>query len=291
MKFKMFSVIVGTEACIASCPFCVSGVKPTKENLKVPNINWRNFKIACNLANRSTIDTVMLTSRGEPTLFPDQITDYLRHLKEFNFPFIELQSNCIPIALNKNKYEKYLKEWYEEGLTTITISVVSNRPEINREIYMHDRDTYIDLSDLIKYLHNFGFSLRLTCVCCKGMMDTVDKIEEFIKFAKDNKVEQVTLRPVNDEFRRESAKEWIKINRLSDEDKENIRKYLESNGTKLLEMERIGTIYDLNGQNVCFSLPLNKNTRDTNPENARNLIFFQDGHIRYEWEMEGGILL
>jgi hypothetical protein len=23
----------------------------------------------------------------------------------------------------------------------------------------------------------------------------------------------------------------------------------------------------------------------------RNLIFFQDGHIRYEWEMEGGILL
>ena len=47
----------------------------------------------------------------------------------------------------------------------------------------------------------------------------------------------------------------------------------------------------VNGQNVCLSLPLNKNTRDTNPENARNLIFFQDGHIRYEWEMEGGILL
>ena len=33
MKFKMFSVIVGTECCIASCPFCVSGVKPNKENL------------------------------------------------------------------------------------------------------------------------------------------------------------------------------------------------------------------------------------------------------------------
>ena len=34
MKFKMFSVIVGTECCIASCPFCVSGVKPNQENLK-----------------------------------------------------------------------------------------------------------------------------------------------------------------------------------------------------------------------------------------------------------------
>ena len=70
-----------------------------------------------------------------------------------------------------------------------------------------------------------------------------------------------------------------------------MKKYLEKNGTKLLELERIGTIYDVNGQNVCISLPLNKNTRDTNPENARNLIFFQDGHIRYEWEMKGGILL
>ena len=38
MKFKMFSVIVGTEACMASCPFCVSGVKPSKENLEERNI-------------------------------------------------------------------------------------------------------------------------------------------------------------------------------------------------------------------------------------------------------------
>lgn len=291
MKFKMFSVVVGTEACIGSCPFCVSGVRPDQENLKERNINWRNLKIAGNLANRSGIDTVMLTSRGEPTLFPEQITEYLKHLKEFRFPFIELQSNCIPIALNKEKYGKYLKEWYEEGLTTITISVVSNRPEINRKIYMPNSDRYIDLPDLIKYLHSIGFSLRLTCVCCKDMMDTVDKVDEFINFAKENEVEQVTLRPVNDEFRRKSAEEWIKENKLTDEQKLKIKDFLEESGTKLLELERIGTIYDVKGQNVCLSLPLNKNTRDTNPDNARNLIFFQDGHIRYEWEMEGGILL
>ena len=150
---------------------------------------------------------------------------------------------------------------------------------------------YIDLPDLIKYLHSFGFSLRLTCVCCKNMMDNEKSVEEFIKFAKENQVEQVTLRPVNDEFRRKSAEEWIKENKLTDNQKAEIKEYLEKNGTKLLELERIGTIYDVNGQNVCISLPLNKNTRDTNPENARNLIFFQDGHIRYEWEMEGGILL
>lgn len=183
------------------------------------------MKIAANLANRSDIDTVMLTSRGEPTLFPEQITEYLKHLKEFNFPFIELQSNCIPISLNKEKYEKYLKEWYDNGLTTITISVVSNRPEINQKIYMPESQNYIDLPDLIKYLHSFGFSLRLTCVCCKDMMDTTDKVDEFIRFAKENNVEQVTLRPVNDEYRRQSAVDWIKENKLSDEQKQNIKNF------------------------------------------------------------------
>ena len=56
---------------------------------------------------------------------------------------------------------------------------------------MPDRDNYIDLPDLIKYLHSFGFSLRLTCVCCKGMMDTVDKIEEFISLQRTIKLNKL----------------------------------------------------------------------------------------------------
>ena len=72
MKFKMFSVIVGSPACIANCPFCVSGETPNNDNMKSCEINWRNLKIAANLANRSNVDTVMLTSRGEPLLFPKQ---------------------------------------------------------------------------------------------------------------------------------------------------------------------------------------------------------------------------
>ncbi len=290
MKFKLFSVVVGNEACIASCPFCVSGCKPTKENMVSPKVNFRNFRIACNYANKCGVDTVMLTGRGEPLLFPDQLTDYLSELSKFNFPFIELQTNCILVAKNKEKYDSYLRKWYELGLTTITISVVSHRKEVNQKIYQPESD-YIDLPDLISYLHEIGFSLRLTCVMCKDMMDTTEEIQNFINFAKDNKVEQVTLRPVNDEFRRQSAHDWIIINKLNDEKKEEIRAYLDNVGTKLLVYNRIGTVYDVNGQNVMYSLPLNINTRDENPENGRQLIFFPDGHIRYEWEKEGGILL
>lgn len=288
MKFKLFSVVVGTSACIAQCPFCVSGEKPCKENSHSPKINVRNLKIAANLANRSDIDTVMLTSRGEPTLFPEQITEYLSILKEFNFPFIELQTNGI-LLLNE-KYKKYLKLWYDLGLTTIAISTVSDKYELNKKNYTPN-GSYYNLPNLIKLLHDIGFSVRLTCVCCKDLMDTTQKVESYIQFAKENKVEQVTLRPVNDEYRRQSAMDWIKENKLTDADKISIKEYLDSNGTKLLELERIGTVYDIYGQNVCFSLPLTKYTRDTNPDNARQLIYFPDGHIRYEWEMDGGILL
>lgn len=291
MKFKMFSVVVGSEACIASCPFCVSCEKIIKETMKEKDINWRNLDIAANLATRSNVDTVMLTSRGEPLLFPEQISNYLKHLKKYKFPFIELQTNGILLSKNRKKYDSYLRKWYEDGLTTITISVISEKKDLNRKNYMQDNSDYIDLPELINYLHELKFCVRLTCVCCKDTMSTINQVDSFIKFAKENNVEQVTLRPVNDEYRRKSAHDWILKNKLTNKDKKKIRKYLDKNGTRLLELERIGTIYDVYGQNVLFSHPLTKYTRDTNPENIRNLIFFQDGHIRYEWEMEGGILL
>lgn len=291
MKFQMMSVVVGTSACVTVCPFCVSGEFLNKENRIEPKVNWRNFKIACKLADRSGVDTVMLTSRGEPTLFPNQITEYLEHLQEFGMPFKELQTNGIPMAKNMKKYRPLLEKWYELGLTHITISTVSNLEAINKEVYTPHAKQYIDLSKFISELHEIGLSVRLTCVCTKEWMSTSKQVKDYIEFAKSNKVEQVTLRPLNDEYRRETAQVWIDNHKMLDEDKENIRNYLNENGTVLMELNRIGTVYDVNGQNVMFSVPLTKYTNNSDSNEARNLIFFQDGHIRYEWEKEGGILL
>lgn len=289
MKFKMFSVIVGTPACIAKCPFCVS-CENIKENKVAPNINWRNFNIACNLATKSDVDTVMITSRGEPLLFPEQITQYLKKLKSFNFPFIELQTNGILFTKNREKLDEFANLWYELGLTTIAISVVSHEYEKNRKNYCPNGE-YIDLSELVDYLHQIGFSVRLTCILQKDITSTVDEIKNFINYAKEHNIEQTTLRPLNMEYRREEIKPYLYQHMLTDDDKNNIRTYLENNGTKLLIIDRIGSIYDVDGQNVMFSVPLDMNTRDENPENGRNLIFFQDGHLRYEWEKPGAILL
>jgi hypothetical protein len=47
-------------------------------------------------------------------------------------------------------------------------------------------------------------------------------------------------------------------------------------------------VYDIEGQNVCMT---NSLTRDTNIENIRQIIYFPDGHIRYDWEYTGAVLL
>lgn len=290
MKFKLMSAVVGTAACVTVCPFCVSGEKQCKENMIQPEVNWRNFDIACKLANRSGVDTVMLTGRGEPTLFPDQITDYLEHLQPYGIPFVELQTNAVPLE-NFKKYESYLRTWYDLGLTTITISVVSNISAINREIYTPQRKSYINLEQIIENLHKIGFTVRLTCICTKEWMSTEQQILDFIDYCKLNKVEQITLRPLNDEFRRETAKKWIDEHKMTIDDKEDIRSLLMRKGLKLLDLDRIGEVYDVDDQNVMFSHPLTAKTINTDPDNGRQLIFFQDGKIAYEWEHNGGRLL
>lgn len=293
MKFHMFSIVVGDSACIAKCPFCVSGEAVTKENINLEPLtkqHWARFETAAKLADRSGVDTVMFTSRGETTLYPDEITEYLLALKRYSFPFVELQTNGLVLSNSWDKYEYYLRSWFNYGMNTITISTVSDKKDINAEIYTPHSE-YIDLKDLIAKLHRIGFSVRLTCVMCKDWMDTPEKVQSYLDYAKSVEAEQVTMRPLNDEYRRESAQVWIEKHKMTEDQKMAIWEYLNEKGTALLELPRVGTIFDVGGQNVMFSKPLTKYTRDTNPENGRNLILFRNGHLAYEWEMDGGVLL
>lgn len=291
MKFSVFSIVAGTSRCVTVCPFCVSGELATIQNREVPKINHRNLLKGCELAKTSGVQTVMLTSRGEPTLFPDQITEYLETLEPYKFPFIELQTNGIPMARKFEKYKPYLEKWYELGLSTILISTVSNRPEINGEVYTPRTKQYIDLPELISNLHEIGFSVRLTAICTKAWMSTPEQIDEYLKFALENKVAQVTLRPLNDEYRRETAQAWIDEHKMSEEDKVRIYDFLNTEGYKLMELSNIGNVFDYKGQNVMFSYALTKYNDHNDGENKRNLIFFPDGQLRYEWEWEGARLL
>ena len=263
---------------------------PLNVELKEPEVNWRNFRIACNLAVRCGVTTVMFTGKGEPTLFPDQITKYLRVLNEFQFPIVELQSNGIMFVEKREVYSKHLRTWYDLGITTIAVSIVHYLPEKNQQIYLPYRSSYIDLQLLVRILHDHGISVRLATVMLNGYIDSRRELQNLIAFARDNQVEQLTIRPVNRpaSSRNPEVYDWTAKNHLQPEQLADVRDFLVSNGKLLMTLPHGAQVYDLDGQNVCLTDSL---TVEANSDALRQLIFFPDGHLRYDWQYPGAILL
>jgi len=303
MKIQTLSIVAGSTECNARCPFCVSkmtcanGVKPG-----TTVVNWRNFHKACRLALLSGVTTVMITGKGEPTIFPNQIDEFLHEVKRYELPLVELQTNGIlfskkgPMGL---VLDNHVKSWYQDGLSTVAISVVHYADELNNRIYNPYEEEYPSLSKTIRYLHGIGFSVRLSCVLVKGYIDSVKSMIGMIEYAKDHEVEQLTFTPVN----RTTAKKddehwkWAESHALDASELNGIRGFFDVDSerkgvTVLMHLLHGATVYDVKGQNVCYSECLNLNTfgHARHPE-LRNLIFFPDGHLRYDWQYSGAILL
>jgi len=290
MRIQTYTIVAGSEVCNARCPFCVARMTPTFDvGTKLPPVNWRNFKLGCRFAKDNGVSTVLITGKGEPTLYPDQISTFLRELQPFGFPFIELQSNGIMIAKQRVTAAQ-LREWYDLGLSVVALSVVHWQSERNREIYQPDAAAYYDLAELIRQLHGIGFSVRLSCTMLKGYVDSPAQLQELIDFARTHKVEQLTVRSVDKP--REAADpgvaEYVERHAVPVQTIQAMREWLDARGTRLMELVHGAIVYDQRGQNVCLANCL---TIDPGDERIRQLIFFPDGHLRYDWQYGGAILL
>lgn len=290
MRVEIFTLISGTVACNAKCPYCISRMTPKQGlTLQEPKVNWRNFRKSCQFAKMKGVTNVIITGKGEPTLCPEQISKFLEEMERFRFPIIELQTNGIMLERNFEKYEKYLLDWYRKGLDVISISIAHYNPEKNREIFTTEEE-YIDLESLIKKLHEIGFSVRLSCVLIRGYIDNVDAVMELISAAKRWKVEQLTLRHLCKPERTEDVVvfHWTNKHILNDKELEKIRIFLDEYGKRLITLGHGAVVYDFDGQNVCLTNAL---TIEPYTENVRQLIFFPDGHLRYDWQFKGAILI
>ena len=282
MKIQTMSIVVGTSACNAHCPFCVS--KQTPE-CNTPTItNWRNFLIALNLAEKASATTILLTGKGEPTLYPDLISDYLLWISrsKTNIPFIELQTNGIRIG--KGEIDRYLKCWYGNGLTTIALSAVETG-FANKSIY---NDDYPELKDTVAKLVGYGFTVRLSMMMMKRYICKPSDIDRVVDFCKDNKVKQLTLRPIARVVDENNVTQWVAEHALSDSEVANIVDHVNKNGNPVLHLAHGATVYDYKGQNLCLSNCLTTNDTD---DNMRQIIFFPDGTIGYDWKYKGAVLL
>jgi len=290
MKIQTFTIVAGTAACNARCPFCISKMTPSQGvDNKLPKVNWMNFKKACRLSQINNVSTVLITGKGEPTLYPDQITEFLEHMQEYDFPIIEIQTNGVLFAKDWDRYLPHLKKWRELGLNTIAFSVVHYKKEKNQPVYDPSGD-YMDLPDLISKLHGIGYSIRLSCIMLKDHIDTIEEVKKFIQHSKDWGVDQLTIRGVGMPAKSESKDvyQWTKDHIVSKGKLLDVSEFLNKEGNKLMTLDHGGIVYDYDGQNVCMSDCL---TIKPSSEELRQLIFFPDGHLRYDWQYKGAILL
>lgn len=259
--------------------------------MKEPAINWDRFHRSCQLAKESGTHTVMLTGNGEPTLFPRSIGQYLEALAPYRFDNVELQTNGIAIAEGKLVKAEDLCEWAQAGLKLVAISVVHYLPEKNHQVFTPHRRDYIDLPKAIALIKDAGIAVRLTCILAKGFIDSIDELTKFLAFARQNRVDQLTLTPVNkpEESRDDAAYRWTEAHHLTRNQVEEFENFLNFHGTLQRTMPHGAKVYELDKQSVCLSNCLTRDEPDA--DEHRNLIFFPNGRLSTSWEDENAELL
>lgn len=290
MKTHTFSIVVGTEACNARCPFCVSKMTAT-DFPSSTGINRSRFKTACGVAQmaRDGLLTVLLTGKGEPTLFPAQIKDYLNALGPYNFPLIDLQTNGILFDPRiDGNLRGELRDWRDRGLTLVCLSVAHYIPEKSNEL-MGISSCY-DFRRAIEAIHKLGLAVRLNYTMLRSGIYGPKHMADCATLAEHCGVEQLTFREVtrpDDPICPEVA-EYVDRERPVGACKQLFH-YLEMNGAhRLPDLAHGAALFDWAGQNISINHCLT-DTLDSN--DIRQIIFFPGGEICYDWKYRGARIL
>lgn len=296
MKFQTLSLVAGTNVCQARCPFCVSRLTGLDYlETKPEAINVRNLRKTLKLANVAGVTSVIMTGKGEPTLYPEHIDTYLDYTEIYNFPFIELQTNGGILAEDTYKGHnttEMLQRWYDKGLTTLLLSNVGPDPELNHQIYFPHKKSWIDIKKLVDKCKKIGIGIRLTTVGIQGGVDSPAQLDKLIEWANWLEVEQLTWRPVNKPTLENSEDKdihnWVVEHGLKPEQVFDIQQYVKEHGKLLYNLVHGAQVYDLKGRNFCITNCLTNNAEE---ETIRQLIFYPNGKLYTDWVYSGSVLL
>jgi len=85
-----------------------------------------------------------------------------------------------------------------------------------------------------------------------------------------------------------AVSDYVSKRGLSDADVDALYASVKSTGTLLLQLAHGAAVFDVKGQNVCMTDCL---TLDPDPEHIRQLIFYSEGRLIYDWQYSGALLL
>lgn len=293
MTVSTFTIIAGNMECLNRCPCCISKMTDPHgvSYMKPSEVDWEAFRKAVNIAELREAQNVLITGKGEPTMFPFDISRFLYEMRHARFERRELQTEGSLLYENKS-YEKFLEQWRYLGLDVIALSIYSSVDSVNDEIFRPRDDSrpynrYI----LGKKLRGMGYRVRWSCMMLKGYVDSPAEVDNLIKMAKIGNIFQLTLRMADRPrvTRNDDVAKYVDEHRLSEEQFLNIKLHLDKKGRLMDYLPHGALVYDVDGQNVCLTTGLSENRKD---EVHRHLIFFPQGWLTTSWErVQGGRVL
>jgi hypothetical protein len=182
-------------------------------------------------------------------------------------------------------YDEHLINWYNAGLTTICLSAVHYRQEENQKIY---GKKYPDIRELVAKLHKIGYTVRLSVMLLKGFIDNYLMMYHLLGFCRAFKISQLTMRPIDNPSSGCEQSEFVDKHTLEDREWQEIKNSITDHATPILNLTHGATVYDYDGQNICLGTCM---TKDDTEDAMRQLIFFPNGEVRYNWTYSGSILL
>ncbi|MFA7219749.1 MAG: radical SAM protein [Synergistaceae bacterium] len=282
MKIATVSMVVGDYSCNARCPFCVASQTYAVKYEKT--ISDADIRIGCRLGELGGATTCLITGKGEPTLYPEEITTSINIAKDY-FPLIELQTNGIRLPL----LHEHLPVWYRLGLRTISLSTTHYEHEANKKIY---GNKYLDIAEVKKILDSHNIRLRISVVMHRDGIDTLEKCKAMIDYCRKLSVTgkypvQLTMRPVACWDNQSKASEWTKNHMVSDNELSNFYEWI-SKFPIILTVPPDGKVLDIDGQNLCVTDCL---TTSKSTEELRQIIIYPDGRVAYDWKYKGAFLI
>jgi len=226
---------------------------------------------------------VLITGKGEPTLYPAQISQYLAELKGLPFDKRELQTEGSYIS--REGMTPMLETWRYLDLDYIAISIYHYNPKLNQEMF---RNPYgYSPVDLCIKLTDMGYRVRLSCVMAQGYIDSIDKVNRLLDYARECGAIQLSLRTVDcppnpvDKTVAKNARKY----RLTDTQYENIMNHFRKHGIYCDKLPHGAEIWEINGQNICITDGLSD---DAGKDNIRQLVFFPQGILTSSWVTVNG---
>lgn len=288
---QTYTAVAGNHKCNATCPYCISRQTPCHRKDNLLDVDWIAFRDGGKLALLWGATTFLITSKGEATLYPEQVDTFIVEAREIGFPVIELQTNGLTIkSLAENGW---LEKWKGHGLKTISISCVSKHQSLNREFISHN---YPDLGDSVHIVHSAGLCVRLSTIMISDVFQNMFDIVEMIEYAEEIGADQLKLFPVNvsDNPVDLDTAQWTRCHSPTRSLMMETKRMLDLGHRIIRHLVHGDTVYSYRtetmerDQNVSFGSCLNESNGES--DDIRQLIYCRDGHVRYSWQYLAAIV-